>query len=157
VHGRQAPKEHRHKYHGCTRSDSSLCFSRAAAVLSTVNSLFFAHFWDKIHWQMAALISEIVRGVGGGVSLVLIYGLYAWRLFKNNPGDKFVESGSVTLFVFILVLASFRVPHVPGWVSGSLIFLLCITTFLSLFFMFQYGYFALRERLTHRKSSVKAK
>ena len=108
---------------------------------------------------MAALNPEIVRGVGGGVSLVLIYGLYAWRLFKNNPGDKFVENGSVTLFVFILVLASFRIPHVPGWVSGSLIFLLCITTFLSLFFMFQYGYRALRGRLTRpervRKSEVK--
>src|ERR1700736_1603047 len=106
---------------------------------------------------MAALDPGIVRGVTGGVGLILMYGLCAWRIFKSNPGDRFVESGSVTLMIFGVVLASRRIPHIPDWVSNFSVLLLGISTFLSLFFMLQQGYRALRRRLTQQKSSVKAK
>ena len=99
---------------------------------------------------MSALDPVIVRGVTGGVGLILIYGLYAWRIFKSNPGDRFMESGSVTLMIFVVVLASRRIPSSPDWVFNSLALLLGISTFLSLFFMLQQGYRALRRRLTRQ-------
>jgi hypothetical protein len=95
---------------------------------------------------MAAFDTDIVRGIAGGAGLILAYGLYAWRIFKRNPGDRFMESGSVTLMIFVVVLASRRIPHVPDWVFNSLVLLLGISTFLSLFFMLQQGYRALRRR-----------
>ena len=106
---------------------------------------------------MAALDAGIVRGIAGGTGLILAYGFYAWRIFKSNRGDRFIESGSVTLMVFVVVLASRRIPHVPDWVSNSLVLLLGIATFLSIFFMLQQGYGALRRRMTQRNSSTRAK
>jgi hypothetical protein len=106
---------------------------------------------------MAALDADFVRGMAGGAGLILMYGLYAWRIFKSNPGDRFMESASVTLIIFVVVLASRRIPHVPDWVSNSSVLLLGISTFLSLFFMLQQGYLALRRRLTQQKSSTRAK
>ncbi len=103
---------------------------------------------------MAALNPDIIRGIAGGVGLILAYGLYAWRVFRSNPGNRFMESGSVTLMIFVVVLASRRIPHIPDWVFNSLAILLGISTFLSLFFMLQQGYRALRRRLTHQKRSV---
>jgi hypothetical protein len=86
-----------------------------------------------------------------------MYGLYALRIFNSNPGDRFMESGGVTLMIFVVVLVSRRIPNIPDWVSNSLALLLGISTFLSLFFMLQQGYRALRGRLTRQKSSVRAK
>ncbi len=95
---------------------------------------------------MAVLQADIVRGIAGGAGLILAYGLYAWRIFKRNPGDRFMESGSVTVMIFAVVLASRRILHFPDWVFNSLVLLLGIATFLSLFFMLQQGYRALRRR-----------
>ena len=106
---------------------------------------------------MAALDADIVRGIAGGAGLILAYGLCAWRILKSNRGDRFMESGSVTLMIFVVVLASRRIPHFPDWVFNSLVLLLGIATFLSLFFMLQQGYSALRRRLTQRNSPTSAK
>ena len=95
---------------------------------------------------MAALQADIVRGIAGGAGLILAYSLYAWRIFKSNHGDRFMESGSVTVMIFSVVLAARRIPHVPDWVFNSLLLLLGIATFLSLFFMLQQDYRALRRR-----------
>ena len=106
---------------------------------------------------MSAPDANIVPGIIGGVGLILAYGLYAWRIFKRNPSDRFMESGSITLMVFVVVLASRRIPHIPDWVSISLIFLLGVSTLLSLLFMLQQGYRALRRRFTHENGSARAK
>lgn len=95
---------------------------------------------------MAAANANIVGGIVGGAGLILAYGLFAWRLFKNNPGDRFMETGSITLLIFGVVLASRKFPHLPDWVFNALVLLLGIATFLSLFFMLQQGYRALRRR-----------
>jgi len=62
---------------------------------------------------MAALDADFVRGMAGGAGLILMYGLYAWRVFKSNSGDRFMESASVTLMIFVVVLASRRIPPEP--------------------------------------------
>src|SRR5882672_10072855 len=102
---------------------------------------------------MAALDMGILRGVAGGAGLVLMYGLYAWRIFKSNPGDKFMESASVTLMIFVVVLASLRIPHIPDWVLNGLVLLLGIATFVSLFFMVRDAFRFLRRCFARRNMS----
>jgi hypothetical protein len=58
---------------------------------------------------MAALDADIVRGMAGGAGLILMYGLYAWRIFKSNPGDRFMESASVTLMIFVARLVTHNI------------------------------------------------
>lgn len=99
---------------------------------------------------MTALDADMIRGIAGGAGLILVYGLYAWRIFRRNPGDRFIESGSATLMILVVVLASRKIPHIPDWVSNSLFLLLGMATSVSLFFMFQQAYRFLRRRLTQQ-------
>jgi hypothetical protein len=89
---------------------------------------------------------NIVRGIVGSLGLVLFYGFSFWRIFNGNPGNKVIECGSITLMVFVVMLALFKVPNFPVWVLawlGILLFLLCLLT---MFFLVQQGYRALRRR-----------
>jgi len=89
---------------------------------------------------------SVVRGIVGRIGLVLFYSLSFWRIFKNNPGNRVIECGSITLIVFVVGFALFRIPGFPVWVLAwlwLLIFLLCILT---MFFLVQQGYRALRRR-----------
>lgn len=36
-----------------------------------------------------------------------------WRIIRSNPGNKVIESGSITLIVFVLMLVTNRVPGLP--------------------------------------------
>lgn len=97
---------------------------------------------------MFVVDKTIVRGVVGSLGLVLFYGFSFWRIFKGNPGNKVIECGSITLMVFVVMLALFKVPNFPVWVLaclGLLLFLLCLLT---MFFLVQQGYRALRRRKT---------
>jgi hypothetical protein len=55
---------------------------------------------------MTGLNTSIVHGAMGGLALILIYGLSLWRIFKSNPGDEFIESGAITIMVFVVALAA---------------------------------------------------
>jgi hypothetical protein len=57
---------------------------------------------------MTGLDKSIVHGAMGALALILIYGFSLWRIFKSNPGDKFIESGASTIMVFVAVLATNR-------------------------------------------------
>lgn len=92
-----------------------------------------------------AVDPNIVRRIIGSASLILVYGISLWRIFKSSPGDKFIECSSVTVMVLVATLAVFRIGYFPDWVLESLEVLLFILTFLSIFFMFQRGYRALRR------------
>jgi hypothetical protein len=97
---------------------------------------------------MFVVDKNIVRGVVGSLGLVLFYGFSFWRIFKGNPGNKVIECGSITLMVFVVMTALFKVPNFPVWVLawlGLLLFLLCLLT---MFFLVQQGYRALRRRKT---------
>jgi hypothetical protein len=95
---------------------------------------------------MVAVDANIVRGIVSGLGLVLFYGFSFWRIFKGNPGNRVIECGSITLIVFVVMLALFKIPNFPVWVLawlGVLVFLLCLLTII---FLVQQGYRALRRR-----------
>jgi hypothetical protein len=82
VHERQAPKEHRHKYHDCTRSDSSLCFSWAAAVLSTVKLIIEMSPNERRgpYWVTSALVFVMHQIIGTeGVVWLATLGVFLLR------------------------------------------------------------------------------
>jgi hypothetical protein len=76
----------------------------------------------------------------------LLYGLFFWRLFKNNPGNRLVECGSITLIVFLAMVTINKTDSVPDWLFGAwliLILLLCAAT---LFYLFQRMFRAVARR-----------
>ena len=91
----------------------------------------------------------VVRAIG----LFVVYAYVLWRLFKDNPGNRLIQCGSITLMVF-LVMAALAKANVPldywTWL-GPALFLLCLVT---MFFLFQRMYRALFDKVD-RSSSKK--
>lgn len=89
---------------------------------------------------------NIVRGGFGALSMVLFHGFSFWRIFGSNPKNKVIERGSLTIMIFVVMLALSRVPNFPidliAWL-GPLVFLLCMLTMV---FLVMQGYRALRRR-----------
>jgi hypothetical protein len=92
--------------------------------------------------NMTSIDVRIVRGVG----LLLLYSFIFWRLFKNNRGNRVIQCGSIALMLFMAMMALMRIPNFPvdvvAWL-GLALFLLCLLT---MFFLLQQGYRALRSR-----------
>jgi hypothetical protein len=84
----------------------------------------------------------VVRSIG----FFLFYAFIFWRIFKGNRGNRVIQCGSITLMLFLAMLALMRIPNFPveymAWL-GLLLFPLCLLT---MFFLFQQGYRALRNR-----------
>jgi drug/metabolite transporter superfamily protein YnfA len=84
----------------------------------------------------------------------LLYAFIFWRTFKDNRGNRVIQCGSITLMLFLLMMALLRIPHFPvdyvAWLGLPLL-LLCILT---LFFLVQQGYRALRHRKIHKHSEA---
>ena len=100
--------------------------------------------------QMIAVDANIVPKI---VVVLPVYGLWLWRIFKSNPSDRFIQCASVTVMVLVAAGAANRIHNFPVWVMESLALLLYLLAFLSIFFMIQQGYRALRRRKTHRESA----
>jgi hypothetical protein len=99
--------------------------------------------------QMAVMIDpSIVRGVVGSAGLLLAYGYSFWCVFKRNPGNRVIACGTITLMVFVVALALFKIPHFPIWIVASLFFLVFLLGLLTMGFLIQQGYRALRQRNT---------
>jgi len=83
-----------------------------------------------------------VRGIG----LFFVYAFLFWRLFKDNRGNGVIQCGSITLMLFLVMVALMQIPRVPvdyvAWL-GPALFLLCMLT---MFFLFQQAYRAVRRR-----------
>jgi hypothetical protein len=102
---------------------------------------------------MIAVDANFVRKIVGSAVLLLVYGLWLWRTFKSCPGDRFIQSASVTVMVMVAAAAANRIHSFPDLVWEPLTLLLYLLAFLSIFFMFQQGYRALRRRKTRRESA----
>lgn len=91
---------------------------------------------------MTPIDARIVRGIG----LFLLYSFIFWRLFKNNRGNRVIQCGSIALMLLMAMTVLMKIPHFPvdvvAWL-GLALFLLCLLT---MFFLFQQGYRALRNR-----------
>jgi cation transport ATPase len=94
------------------------------------------------------------RTVVKSLGLFLLYAFMFWRLFKDNRGNRLIQCGSITLMLFLVMMALMRIPHLPidyvAWL-GPALFLLCMLT---MFFLFQRGYRALRHRKIHSHSEA---
>jgi hypothetical protein len=55
---------------------------------------------------MIAVDTNIVRRIIGSAGLILLDGLSLCRIFKSNPGEKFIECGSITVIVFVVTIVS---------------------------------------------------
>ena len=92
--------------------------------------------------------------VARSIGLFLFYAIMFWRLFRDNREDRVIQCGSITLMLFLLMLALTRIPNIPidyvAWLWPALL-LLCMLT---MFFLFQQGYRALRKRLKERSAST---
>jgi hypothetical protein len=97
---------------------------------------------------MIGVDANIVLKIAGSAVLLLVYGLWLWRIFKRNPGDRFIQCASVTVVVSVAAAAANRIHNFPDWLWGPLTLLLCLLAFLSIFFMFQQAYRALSRRKT---------
>jgi hypothetical protein len=83
------------------------------------------------------------------VVLAVLYLYMLWHLFKDNPKNKLLRSGSVALMVFFaaMLMAKANVPIEYWWWLGVLLLLLCLLTML---FLFQRMYRAIRKRFATR-------
>jgi hypothetical protein len=89
---------------------------------------------------------NIVRGLIGSIGLLLAYGYSFWRIVKRNPGNKVVECGSIALVLFFVRLALFRIPNFPVSIIALWFFLVFLLCLLTIGFLVQQGYHALRHR-----------
>jgi len=80
------------------------------------------------------------------IGLFFLYGFILWRTFRDNRSNRVIQCGSITLMLFIVMVALMQIPQVPvdyvAWL-GPALFLLCMLT---MFFLVQQGYRALRSR-----------
>lgn len=97
---------------------------------------------------MVAVDSNISRTIVGSAVLVLCYGISLWRIFRQNRGDRFIETSSMTIMVFVLTMAAMKM-HSPDWVVQFLQLLLGVLTFVSVFFGLHQAFCALRHRKAH--------
>jgi hypothetical protein len=90
--------------------------------------------------------------VARSIGLFLLYAFIFWRLFRDNRGNRVIQCGSITLMLFLVMLALMRIPNIPidyvAWL-GPALFLLCMLTMV---FLFQQGYRELRKRLKERSA-----
>jgi hypothetical protein len=97
--------------------------------------------------QMNLVETDVLRPVVSILALALLYGFSFWRIFKENAGNRVVECGTIALMVFVVLMALAKAKF-PTWILGwlaMLVFWLCILT---MFFLAQQGYRALRRRNT---------
>jgi hypothetical protein len=95
---------------------------------------------------MIGIDPNIVRGLIGSIGLLLAYGYSFWRIVKRNPGNKMVECGSIALVLFFVRLALFRIPNFPVSIIALWFFLVFLLCLLTIGFLVQQGYHALRHR-----------
>jgi hypothetical protein len=99
---------------------------------------------------MVPIDAKAARGIG----FLLLYGLFFWRLIRSNRGDKFIQCGSITVMLFLALMALSRIPHFPlddyaPWFAIPL-FLLCVLT---MFYLFQQLYREHKQRNQRRHRS----
>ena len=82
------------------------------------------------------------------IGVILAYGISFGRFFIRFRGDKFIECASVTAFLAVTVAALHRIPDVPGWVMKTILPLVVIFCWLSVYFGLQQVYRAVRRRKT---------
>jgi hypothetical protein len=95
---------------------------------------------------MIAIQGNHLSTVGEGLLILLLYGLFFWRLLKSKPGNRLVESGFLTLIVFAALSPVRNTRDVPIMGFGVWIILVFLHCFATLYFLFQRMFRALVRR-----------
>jgi hypothetical protein len=101
-------------------------------------------------------VSESSKSDVLGVGVLALYLSTFWKLYKSHPGNKVVRCGVISLTVYAALLILIRFPSIPQRVIddlGLLLFLLCLLT---MFFVFQRLYGAVRSGLRKSKNGPPA-
>jgi hypothetical protein len=75
------------------------------------------------------------------------YGAFLWRMTKKYRGDKFIAFGNLTVMSLVLVLVLGKLPFIPDWLLSSLELLTYLLCLLTLGFLFQQAYQAIRMKI----------
>jgi hypothetical protein len=95
---------------------------------------------------MIAIDSREIESVGIALGAALLYSLSFWRIFKQNPGNRLVECGYMTLMVFYAIIPLTRFDHIPDRLFASWLILLILHCFATLFFAVQRWFGGPRHR-----------
>jgi len=87
-----------------------------------------------------------IHAIIGAVVVVLAYASSFWRIAKQNPDNRVIECGSITLAVFVVTLAMFKLPNIPDWIVPSLGLLVLLLSLLTILFLFQQAFHAFCRR-----------
>ena len=102
-----------------------------------------------------ALIDPRTAGIARSAGLLLLVGWTFWRLFKDNPGNRVIQCGGITLMLALVMAWLLNREHPPvDFVAslGPVLFVLCMLT---MFFVFQRGYRAVRRRFANNRSETR--
>ncbi len=88
----------------------------------------------------------VVRSVVSGMALIVFYAFALWRVARRNTGNRVIECGCLTLIVFALLMATVNIPNLPDWVAPRLGILLLLLGLLTMVFLVQQGYNAIRGK-----------
>ena len=72
--------------------------------------------------------------------------VFLWSTFKHNPGNRVIRSGVITLAMFFVLLLVMQIPKFPMTLVAYLGMLVFWMGVLTIFFLLQQGYRALRRR-----------
>jgi hypothetical protein len=79
------------------------------------------------------------------------YGVFFWRQFKKNRGNRFVECGIITVAVVFLMMFLSRLGNPPDWLLFACLILVLLLCFSTLFFLGQRCVRWLRKRGEHAR------
>jgi hypothetical protein len=90
----------------------------------------------------------LVREILGAAWVVLAFGGVFWRTFRQNRGNKRVEFGVITVSLFLACIFLFEIPGLPFRIVGSMMALVVLLCFATLFILGQRIFRALRRKST---------
>lgn len=99
---------------------------------------------------MLPVDAKVMKGIAG----FLLWAYFLWLTFKDGRGNRVIECGTITLSVFLLLITLINVRHVPENLLIGLGITLLALCWLTLFFLVQQGYRALRARLQKRSHNT---
>ena len=89
---------------------------------------------------------NLPRSFFEGVFLMLSYAAFFWRIFKQNPGNRLIECGCMTVIVFIALIPMTSTTNLPDWLLFAWLLLTTLLCFATLFFFGQRIFRALAHK-----------
>ncbi|MGC1254982.1 MAG: hypothetical protein WA867_05475 [Candidatus Acidiferrales bacterium] len=96
--------------------------------------------------------ANVMKGTG----LFLLYAFFFWFTFKRGRGNRVIQCGCITLMLLLVIVELMRIPNFRVAYAAWLAFALLLLCMLTLVFLFQQGYHALRDRKIHKHSEASA-